>query len=62
MGYKLGEPKIWLDWMDREEYATYPLLKNGKHENKKSATISTDADHEDHNAACSWIDIEYSAN
>jgi hypothetical protein len=54
-GLAVGEPKIWMDWFEANEYAVYPLLKNGKQENKRSATIST-------LNGCSWMEIEYSAN
>lgn len=54
-GLTVGEPKIWMDWFDATEYAVFPLMKNGKQENKKSATITT-------GQKCSWMEIEYSAN
>lgn len=61
MGYTLGEPKTWYDWMSPEEFATYPLLKNGKHENKKSVIISTVAgDTSNSSDGCRVEDIEYS--
>jgi hypothetical protein len=55
LGLTVGEPKIWIDWFEANEYAVYPLLKNGKQDNKRSATIST-------LNGCSWMEIEYSAN
>jgi hypothetical protein len=53
MGYTVGHPKVWYDWISPEEYATYPLLRNGKHENKRSFIISTVG-------GCRLEEIEYS--
>ena len=45
-GMTLGDERIWIDWLDPEEYAFYPLLQNGVQVEDRVAIISTDQDHQ----------------